>query len=171
MSKKMPVVLVAALSMDGFIARHKDELADWTTKEDKQFFVKITKELGTMVMGRTTFATIGRALPGRRMIVLTSTPEKYDVKGVEFTNETPKQLVTRLESEGVTGLAVCGGAHVYTDFLVAGIVDELVLSVVDVELGGGIRLITEAISLDAYDYVSGEYISEYVSVQKLIRSR
>ncbi len=165
MTKKLKVVLVAAISMDGFIARHKDELADWTTKEDKQFFVQITKELGTIVMGRTTFETIGRALPGRRMIVLTSTPEKYHVEGVEFTSETPKQLVERLEAEGTTGLAVCGGAHVYTDFMDAGVVDELMLSVVDINLESGMRLFTKDIDVNL-DYISSQYLSDVVSVHR-----
>ncbi len=166
MSKQMRVVVVAAISMDGFIARHKDELADWTTKEDKQFFVSITKELGCMVMGRTTFETIGRALPGRRMIVLTSHPEDYQVEGVEFTSEDPEHLVRRLESEGVSGLAVCGGSQVYTEFLESGFVDEMALSVVNTELKSGLRLISKDIDINLI-YLSSQYLSDDVSVHRL----
>lgn len=158
----MKVVLVAALSSDGFIARHKDELADWTTKEDKQYFVRRTKELGVMVMGRTTFETIGRALPGRRMIVLTSTPDAYSVSDVEFTSESPSQLVRRLQDEGCSGLAVCGGSQIYSQFLREGLVHEMALSVVDVKLGGGIRLCADDVEFDL-NFLSSEYLSESVS--------
>lgn len=165
----MRVVLVAAVTTDGFIARHEHELANWTTKEDKQYFVRRTKELGVMVMGRTTFETIGRALPGRRMIVLTSQPDKYSVDDVEFTSESPPQLVERLKSEGVQSLAVAGGSKVYTEFLDGSLIDEMNLTVVDTEFGGGIPLFRDG-QLPLLVYESGEYLSDQVSVQTFLIS-
>lgn len=159
----MKVVIVAALSSDGFIARYKDEFADWTTAEDKQYFVRRTKELGVIVMGRTTFETIGRTLPGRRCIVLTSNPDKYIVENVEFTSESPAELVQRLESEGVEALAVCGGTQVYSQFLQANLVDELDLSIVDTWFGSGLRLTTDETDFNL-TYVSSEYLSDVVSM-------
>jgi dihydrofolate reductase len=81
----MKVVLIAALSADGFIGRHSTHTADWTGTADKRLFVRVTKALGTMVMGASTFATIGRALPGRRTIVYTHHPERVTAAGVETT--------------------------------------------------------------------------------------
>ena len=159
----MNVVLVAAISADGYIARHKNELADWTTKEDKQYFVRRTKELGVMIMGRTTFQTIGRALPGRRMIVMTRSPDKYAADNVEFTDLQPVQLLKQLESEAVESVAVVGGARIYTEFATAGLLDELDLSIVDIELGDGIELFDQNVEL-GLDYESGEYLSDTVAV-------
>lgn len=68
----MKIILIAAISVDGKIAEHPDQISlDWTSKEDTKFFVEKTKEAGVVVMGARTFATIGKPLKGRRVIVLT----------------------------------------------------------------------------------------------------
>lgn len=139
----MKVFIIAALTADGFIGRTAEHLADWTAPEDKKLFVRLTKEAGVMVFGSRTFATIGRALPGRRSIVLTSDPKAITAEGVETSKEPVVELVQRLQGEGVAGLAVCGGASVYTQFMKAGVVDELYLTVEPVVFGSGIPLFTE----------------------------
>nr|AIA11163.1 Dihydrofolate reductase [uncultured bacterium] len=137
----MKVFIIAAITADGYIARDADHLADWTTREDKRLFVKLTKEAGVIVMGSKTFATIGRALPERRMVVYTRHPEEVAVEGVETTTESPQQLVSRLETEGAKGVAICGGAAIYSLFMAAGVVDELYVSVEPLVFGKGITML------------------------------
>lgn len=134
----MKVFLIAALTADGFIGRDGNHLTDWTTTEDKKLFAQLTRESGVMVMGSRTFATIGRALPGRRTIVYTSRP--LNTEDVETTQESPADLVARLHDEGAAGLAVCGGASIYTQFMQAEVVDELYLTVSPLLFGQGIAL-------------------------------
>jgi dihydrofolate reductase len=136
----MKTVLVAAVTADGFIGRDASHLADWTGKADKKLFVDVTKEAGIMVMGSRTFATIGRALPGRRTIVYTSNPQAITADGVETTSEAPATLAKRLEQQGAHGLAICGGASIYQQFMAAGIVDELYLTVAPLLFGTGVPL-------------------------------
>lgn len=138
----MIVTLIAAVSADGKIAQEAGQSSlDWTSKEDTQFFVSKTKEIGTVVMGKTTWLTFGRALGGRRLIVLCRDPEaQAPVEGVEFVEESAEVLVARLASEGVGSLALCGGATVYSQFLQAGLVDELYLTVEPVLFGDGVPL-------------------------------
>lgn len=138
----MKIFIIAALTADGFIGRTADELADWSSTEDKRLFARLTKEAGVMVMGRTTFETIGRALPGRRTIVYTNHPETLNVEGIETTIEPPAALVARLQTENTPGLAVCGGAQVYTQFIQAGVVDELYITISPLLFGRGIGLFT-----------------------------
>lgn len=140
----MIVTLIAAISADGKIAQEAGQSSlDWTSKEDTQFFVSKTKEIGTVVMGKTTWLTFGRALKGRRLIVLCRDPEaQAPVEGVEFVKEGAEELVARLASEGVSGLALCGGATVYSQFLQAELVDELYLTVEPALFGEGIPLFT-----------------------------
>jgi len=139
----MKVVLIAALTADGFIGRNASHLADWTGSADKKLFVQVTKELGTMVMGSRTFASIGRALPGRRTIVYTHHPDTITAEGVEVTSEDPAALIKRLESEGAHGVAICGGAQIYDLFIRGGLVDELYLTIVPVLFGQGVTLLAE----------------------------
>ncbi len=101
-----------------------------------------------MVMGWRTFQTIGRVLPGRRMIVLTSQPGAQTVEGVEFTNEEPVELLARLEGEGVQSLAVCGGAATYDRFMRAGVVSEVVLSVEPKLFGKGVPLFADTLEVN-----------------------
>ena len=139
----MKVFIIAAISADGYIARDATDLADWTSTEDKKIFVKLTKEAGVMVMGATTLATIGRALPGRRTIVYTTHPEDIKIDGVEPTAEDPKLLIQRLENEGATAVAICGGRSIYSLFMQAKLVDELYLTVEPTVFGNGISLFKE----------------------------
>jgi dihydrofolate reductase len=136
----MKVFIIAALTADGFIGRDAGHLADWTSPEDKKLFVSLTKQAGTMVMGARTFATIGKALPGRKTIVYTSKPEAFSVEGVEATNEAPEVLLRRLAGEGIEQVAICGGASIYGLFMRAGLVDELYLTIEPVLFGAGITL-------------------------------
>jgi len=144
----MKVVLIAAITADGFIGRTSDHLADWTGGADKKLFVGVTKEMGTMVMGSRTFATIGRALPGRKTIVMTTHPEGVTAGGVETSQEAPAELVARLSKEGANGLAVCGGASIYGQFMAAGVVDELYLTVAPKLFGTGVPLSGEELNCD-----------------------
>jgi dihydrofolate reductase len=136
----MNVALIAAITADGFIGRGASHLADWSGSADKKLFVRVTKQLGTMIMGARTFATIGRALPGRRTIVYTHHPEAITAEGVDTTAEDPAVLLARLKAEGATGVAICGGAQIYRLFLEAGLVQELYLTVVPVLFGQGVTL-------------------------------
>ncbi len=110
----MKIWLIAAVSADGKIAEKVDQSSlDWTSAEDTQFFVEKTKEAGVVAMGRTTFATIGKGLKDRRVIVMTKSPEAaIAIEGVEFTSESPTDLAKRLAHEGVETLALGGGASV-----------------------------------------------------------
>lgn len=138
----MNVFIIAAVTIDGFIGLDSEHTADWTGTEDKKVFVRLTKEAGTIVMGSKTFATIGRALPGRRTIVMTRHPEAITVSDVETTSETPAELLKRLELEGATAVAICGGASIYDVFLRENLVDELYITVVPQVFGSGLPLFT-----------------------------
>ncbi|MBF0259476.1 MAG: dihydrofolate reductase [Desulfamplus sp.] len=72
----MKVILIMAMTLDGKIARHPMEPVDWTGKADKKKFVKITKKAGAVIMGSTTFDTIGKILPDRKNIVMTRDPTR-----------------------------------------------------------------------------------------------
>ena len=127
----MHTILLAAVTANGFIARSTNELANWTSKEDKKLFVEETKKAGVMIMGRTTFATIGRALPGRLIVVLTEKPELVEIipGSVETASGDLKAILENLEKRGFSSVVVAGGSKVYSDFLNAGLIDEILLTV------------------------------------------
>lgn len=136
----MKTSLIAAVTIDGKIGLDSDHAADWTSKEDKQFFKALTTEIGTIVMGSKTFLSIGRTLPNRRNIVMTRNPDKIDNPDVELTSEQPAELLDRLQSENVNNVAICGGAQIYDQFMREQLVDELYITVEPFVFGAGLSL-------------------------------
>ena len=138
----MKLTLLAAISADGKIAQSPDQLSlDWTSKEDTQFFVSKTKELKVIIMGRKTYDTIGRPLKGRQLVVMTRSLEgKEPQEGLEYTSDSPEEIVADLTERGYEEAAIAGGSAVYGEFLRAGLVDELYLTVEPVLFGTGVPL-------------------------------
>lgn len=143
---KPEVILIAAISIDGFIApADKETLSSttWTSKEDWRFFTKKSKEIGTMIMGSKTFETINKALPERKMIVMTSQPERYthyDDPNLSFTKAKPEEILADLAKQGCESVALCGGSHIYSLFMQKGLVDRMFLTVEPFVFGEGIKL-------------------------------
>lgn len=165
----MKVFIIAALTADGFIARDSSHMADWTEKEDKQLYVRLTKESGVMVMGSRTFDTIGRALPGRKTIVYTTHAEKYQgIENVETTAELPEELVKRLQAEGYRSVAICGGTQIYTTFMQAKVVTDLYLTIAPVLFGTGIQLLNKSfnsqLALNALEKLGANSIAAHYSI-------
>lgn len=141
----MKVFIIAAITLDGFIGRDASQVSiDWTSPEDSKMYRRVTKEAGVTIYGSRTFDTIRRGLPGRKTIVVTSHPEKYTgIEGVETTSDSPAEIIERLEREGQEQVAVCGGASIYHQFMQAGLVDELYITVEPLVFGTGISLFSD----------------------------
>lgn len=148
---KTEVILLVAMSTDGFIApldQEKLPSTTWTSPEDKQFFTEKTKAIGTLIMGSKTFETIGRALPGRRSVVMTSRPESFSEfsdPNLFFTSKSPEEILTELSKQGVKQVALCGGASIYNLFLQKGLVDKMFITVEPQSFGEGVKLFSEEI--------------------------
>lgn len=137
----MKVTLIAAMSLDGFIAESREQSSlRWTSKEDTAFFMAKSKEIGTLIVGRTTFDTFKKPLPDRRTIVVTRDAAQFEGKGIETTALAPAELMRQLEEEGVQEIAIIGGASVYSQWMDADLVDELWLTIEPLVFGRGIKL-------------------------------
>jgi dihydrofolate reductase len=143
----MNVFIIAAVTADGFIARHKDQSSiEWTSKHDKKRFIALTKEAGVIVVGSRTFKTFPKLLKDRLNIVYTRTPERYaGIEGVEATGAEPANLIAGLTERGYKAVAICGGSEIYTKFMKAGVVSKLFLTIEPVVFGAGIPLFNEAV--------------------------
>ncbi|MBS0578456.1 MAG: dihydrofolate reductase [Proteobacteria bacterium] len=102
-----PVVsLVVAMAHHGVIGR--DNALPWHLRADLQRFKSLT--LGKPVlMGRKTFESIGRPLPGRSNIVLTR-DARWSAPGVTSAHTLAEALA---RAAGAAEVAVIGGAEVY----------------------------------------------------------
>jgi len=139
----MEVILLMVQSVDGKIAKNsKHNSISWSSKEDTKHFVKLTKEIGTIIMGSNTFESYGqKVLPGRRNIIMTSHPERYEKKeGVEFFSGTATKLVQDLAEEGVDRVILAGGTSINTAFLEARLINEIYLTIEPIIFGDGMAL-------------------------------
>lgn len=135
-----------ATSLDGFIAEEDGGLGflGSVEREGEDYgYDRFIATIDAIVMGRSTYE-VGLGFPvwpyeGKRLIVMTSGPGRESVHGEEFTSETPEQLAARLGAEGVRRVYVDGGATIRS-FLAAGLIDDLVVSIIPVVLGRGIPL-------------------------------
>lgn len=62
----------------------------WHIPGDLAYFKKVTMDKA-IVMGRNTFESIGRVLPGRKNIIVTRNPN-YQVEGAEVVNDLAKAI-------------------------------------------------------------------------------
>lgn len=149
---KMHVTLVAAMTIDGFIARTEhDRSFDWTSPEDKQFYISKLKECDAVIMGSKTFRTFTRYPKGMHYVILTRKPEEFDnprpeVISLEATNQGPEEIVEKLRQEGRKKVMVAGGSSVYRQFLAANVVDSLFITVEPVLFGAGVSLFDGAVA-------------------------
>lgn len=105
----------------------KDNQLLWRLKSDLQHFKAQT--LGkALVMGRKTYESIGRPLPGRRNIVLTRDPN-FQAEGIEVVHSMDDVL--NLDADDIV---IGGGEQVYQLFLPH--VKKLILTNVDTTLEG-----------------------------------
>lgn len=99
-----PFKAIAAMSENRVIGNGPD--IPWHLPEDFKWF-KQTTVGHTIVMGRRTYESIGRPLPGRKTIVLSRTAREID--GVEVV-ETLDDALARVDDGEVF---ICGGAQIY----------------------------------------------------------
>ncbi len=144
----MHVSLMVAITVDGKIARAADHYPDWTGKADKQLYVAITKKAGVMIMGSTTFDTIGRVLPGRKTIVMTrNTARRSDRDDLVYTQAPPEQILAELADQGHAEVVVVGGAKINQLFAEKGLIDELILTISPYAFGSGLSIFSDVVDL------------------------
>lgn len=118
------VSLIAAVARHGAIGRDNQLLC--RISEDLKFFKRTT--LGApIVMGRKTWDSIGRPLPGRRNVVITRNPA-WQAEGAERAESLHDALVRLRDAPKVF---VIGGGEIYAQALP--LADELVLTEIDAD--------------------------------------
>ncbi|HLK35112.1 MAG TPA: dihydrofolate reductase [Polyangiaceae bacterium] len=98
--------IVYAVSPEGVIG--VDGKIPWRHGGDLRRFKRLTMG-STVIMGRTTFESIGKALTGRRNIVVTR--GRIDVPGVE----TARSIDEALALAGGSDVWFIGGARIYAE--------------------------------------------------------
>lgn len=108
----MKVSLIAAIGNQRQLGQ-KGKIPWHLPQDFKQFKERTMGHI--IVMGRKTYESIGRLLPGRTTVILTK-QENYEVEGAVICHNREEVIayaVSRQEDE----LFVCGGGEIYNLFL------------------------------------------------------
>jgi dihydrofolate reductase len=108
----VPLVIVAAIARNGVIGANGG--LPWRLSSDLKRFKALTWGK-PLVMGRKTFASIGRALPGRETIVVTHDPT-FAPSGVLVAHNLDAGLdlaAERASAMGADDIIIAGGGEIY----------------------------------------------------------
>ena len=141
-----------AVSLDGFIAGVDDDLS-WLDQPEPTVpqdpgtvsFSSFLEQVGAMLMGRRTFDVVrglGVDWPygSIPVLVATSRPLENAPPSVSACSGGIRHLCERAEQAADGKSVYLDGGNVISQALEAGIVDELILTVVPLFLGSGVRL-------------------------------
>ena len=129
----MKLALMWAMSRNRTIGRHN--ALPWHLPEDLRYFKRVT--MGKpIIMGRKTWDSIGRPLPGRTNIVISRDPH-FTAEGVTCVPTLEKALsVARSQGviDGSEEVVVIGGAQIYA--LALPQAERLYLTEIDADVDG-----------------------------------
>lgn len=154
--------MYAAVSIDGIAALDgKTGIERYGSPEDREFFLAGAKSCQAVIMGKNTGSFRVFGVPN---FVLTHDPDllqahdpagaaasqaqasqAQDARGVErvYLCGQPQEICAKLEARGIHKAALLGGPSTNLQFLRAGLVDEIYLTVEPVTIGRGIRFLNE----------------------------
>jgi dihydrofolate reductase len=139
---KVPLAIVAAIAENGVIGDGRG--LPWHLPSDLKHFRRITMGKPLLV-GRKTFESIGRALPGREIIVATR-DRAFDpsrgggrAKAIHVVHELDAALAlaqTRARAMGAEEVILAGGGNLYESLI--GRAERMHLTFVDIAPRGGV---------------------------------
>lgn len=125
----MKIIIIAAMAKNRVIGR--DNAIPWHIPGELQRFKTIT--MGhTLIMGRKTFESIGRPLPGRKTVII-SRNRDYQAAGCLVATSLAEAIALCSETETVF---IAGGGEIYRQAL--DLADSIYLTVLDREVEGDI---------------------------------
>jgi dihydrofolate reductase len=104
----MPTFFAIAAMSENRVIGNQGKIP-WHIPEDFRWFKHKTMG-GTLIMGRKTFESIGKPLPGRKTVVISRSP--CEIPGVEKQSDLTSLLNTEIPNAWI-----CGGAQIYCDAL------------------------------------------------------
>ena len=149
----MKIILIVATSANGYIAQDEQDKINWTSTEDRRLFADITKEAGVVVMGNTTYKTLKGPLVDRLTIVMSRHSQHSQPGIVEFTHNTPQEIISSLEKRNFSTVCIAGGSQIYSLFLSTNLVNEIWITINPVVFAKGIPLFNASIPLTSLQLV------------------
>lgn len=143
------ISLFIAMSLDGYIAQPNDDLSflKLVEKEGEDYgYAEFTSTIDTLIIGRRTYDYVLKNIGsshydnGQRDVYVITKTERPNVGRTTFYTGNLTELVKRLKSGNGKNIYCDGGAEVINELLKNDLIDEFIIAVIPVLLGGGTRL-------------------------------
>jgi dihydrofolate reductase len=130
----MKKIIVAAMARDRTIA--KDGKIPWRYPEDQKFFKQVTMGY-PLIMGRKTFESIGRILPGRDNIIVTRGPAAISAAHPgAFAVSSLDEAFVLAEGRKAQIAWIAGGGEIYATAM--SIADAMIITYIPEDGGGDV---------------------------------
>ncbi len=141
----MNITLIMVETADGKTTKWQENaIHGWSSEEDRNHFHDLIASHTLLVMGSKTYDSVKKQVhlsPHILRIVLTRTPDRYgkDAKDgqLEFSDESPVQLVTRMEALGYTRMLLAGGSEINRAFLEDRLITDCLITIEPRFFGSG----------------------------------
>ncbi len=136
----MKVILYTGVSVDGFIAK-EDGDSDWVAEFDGEVFDRMVEWADVVMVGRRTFEQFeGEFYPLKGVLNVIVSKERSDRGDNWVCVSSPQAAVELARKRGFEKVLIAGGGELNGSFLRAGLVDEVVVSVIPKVIGKGVRV-------------------------------
>jgi len=147
MTNNRKLIVYIATSLDGYIAQPNDDLSflNRVQKEGEDYgYQDFLATVDTVIIGRRTYDWVMKRVPefphaDMKTYVITRT-ERPQQGNITFYSGTLSELVARLKQQKGKNIFCDGGAEIVNALLHEKCIDELIISVIPVLAGDGIRL-------------------------------
>lgn len=155
--------LFIATSLDGYIAKPNDDLnfLKLVEKEGEDYgYADFTDSVDTIIIGRKTYDYVIKEIGsshyenGNRDIYVITRTERPSIGRTTFYSGNLTDLMQRLKSENGKNIYCDGGAEIINELLQHDLIDELIISVIPILLGNGIRLFKDNRPEQLLEFVS-----------------
>ena len=140
-------ILYIAISLDGYIAGPDEDLSflDVVQQENEDYgYGDFIQTVDTVIMGRKTYDWIMAHVPefvhADKTTFIISRTERQSTENTRFHTGDLSDLVRRLKTESGKNIFIEGGAEVVKTLLLDDLIDEYVISIIPVLVGGGTKL-------------------------------
>ena len=159
----MRIVIIVAIAKNGVIGKANGEMP-WHIKEDFQHFKKTTMGF-PIIMGRKSFESLGKPLPGRENIIVTrNTNLKYDFDGIKIFYSL-QDAVDYSRSLNKDKIFITGGGEIYNQSI--SFADEMIISHMKFDVVGEVKF--PDFNVDDWKIISREKKKEFEIVTYLRR--
>jgi dihydrofolate reductase len=141
------IIYYLAASLDGFIAT-PDGGVEWLAEFEapgKDFgYSDFYQSIDALFMGRRTYEQVlsfGEwPYPGKPSWIFSRRPLAISTPDITLADKNPKELLPELEKQDLHRFWLVGGASLAASFRAQGLINEMIITIMPVILGGGIPI-------------------------------